>query len=180
MSLSFEDQMTIQTEISNLEAKLAITDLKNDIPKGALVYTDLLIGLGDHSGIYVGDGKIVALSGKGKVEVVDYDKFTGGLTTVKRNIRLPVTISKGLTGSSLAAERALSKVGDQGDYNLLLDNCHQFCSGCYTGDFQNNDNFLWMLKDTVRKSLKEPFTVWLQWDWRSNPEEASTNTNSEE
>lgn len=53
-------------------------------------------------------------------------------------------------------------VGKKRNYNLLLDNCHQFASGCITGDFENNDNFLFMLKHTAKEHLN--LDTWRVWD----------------
>ena len=53
-------------------------------------------------------------------------------------------------------------VGKSRDYNFIMDNCHQFTSGCLTGDFENADNFLWMLKDTAGEVLGAD--NWRLWD----------------
>ncbi|MCY3701857.1 MAG: lecithin retinol acyltransferase family protein [Rhodospirillales bacterium] len=65
-------------------------------------------------------------------------------------------------GNSRAARRALSMIGRRRNYNLLLDNCHQFVAGCLTGDFENSDNFLWMLKDTASNVLGS--NTWRIWN----------------
>ncbi|MNE00608.1 hypothetical protein D3C80_930220 [compost metagenome] len=53
-------------------------------------------------------------------------------------------------------------VGQTRSYNFLLDNCHQFTSGCLTGDFENSSNFLWMMKDEAKKTLS--VNNWRFWD----------------
>ena len=64
-------------------------------------------------------------------------------------------------GSQQVANRALRKIGSRRDYNVIFDNCHQFCSGCLTGDFENSDNFLSMLKDTAQNTLgADDWRVW--------------------
>lgn len=37
---------------------------------GSVVYCDLLFGYAEHSGIYVGDDKIVHLDGSGLIEII--------------------------------------------------------------------------------------------------------------
>ena len=64
-------------------------------------------------------------------------------------------------GSQQVAKRALRKVGSHRDYNLFLDNCHQFCSGCLTGDFENSDNFLCNLKTAALQTIHaDDWRVW--------------------
>ena len=53
-------------------------------------------------------------------------------------------------------------IGAKRSYSWLLDNCHQFCAGCFTGDFDNSNNFLWMLKDCAKKHLRAD--NWRHWD----------------
>ena len=48
------------------------------------------------------------------------------------------------------------------DYNMVLDNCHQFTSGCLTGDFEKGDNALWMLKTRAESALRAD--NWRVWD----------------
>jgi len=65
-------------------------------------------------------------------------------------------------GSEKVAKRAKNMIDKKRDYNVLFDNCHQFTFGCLTEDFENYDNFLWMLKDTARKILS--CNTWRVWD----------------
>jgi hypothetical protein len=53
-------------------------------------------------------------------------------------------------------------VGSSRAYNLLLDNCHQFTSGCLSGDFENPSNFMYFLKGDAEKYLK--CNEWRVWD----------------
>ena len=64
-------------------------------------------------------------------------------------------------GGELIAQRARSMVGNKRNYSLLLDNCHQFTSGCLTGDFDNADNFLWFLKQTATRKINS--NTWRVW-----------------
>ena len=125
---------------------------------GSVVYCDLAFGYAEHSGIYVGNNRIVHLNSKGKIEKVSPKEFINGTTAIS----IYVSSSKGSSdGSDSVAERALRMVGREREYNVILDNCHQFSSGCLTGDFENSDNFLWMLKDTAKKQLgSNEWRVW--------------------
>ncbi|KAE9539257.1 lecithin retinol acyltransferase family protein [Ursidibacter maritimus] len=126
--------------------------------KGSVVYCDLAFGYAEHSGIYVGNNKIVHLNSRGNIEIVSASEFIEGTTALS----IYVSSSNGKSdGSEPVCRRALRMVGKCRDYNVILDNCHQFTSGCLTGNFENSDNFLWMLKDTTEKILgSDEWRVW--------------------
>lgn len=133
---------------------------------GAIVYTDLIFGLGDHSGIYIGDKTIIAVHSDGLIEKASLEKFTGGFTTLVGDIYVPFTLAGESIGHKESGDRAISMIGNRLAYNLLLNNCHQFCAGCLDGEFFNDNNFLWMLKDTARKHYGGT-VFWRRWEWRS-------------
>lgn len=117
--------------------------------RGAVVYCDLVGDYAEHSGIYVGNGQIVNLEGDGKIRKVTFKEFIKGTT----GEMIYVSCKGGKSvGSDKVADRALSMVGKSRDYNMIMDNCHQFAAGCLTGDFESAMNFLWMLKDEAYKA----------------------------
>jgi len=133
---------------------------------GSVLYTEFEMAFGaeGHSGIYVGKGEVVELSGKGIIQQVPVSEFLD----VPGNTSMSAYVSSSgghAVGSQTVARRARSMVGRRRDYNLLFDNCHQFTSGCITGDFENSDNLLCMLKDTANKHLGAD--DWLVWDLRT-------------
>lgn len=129
---------------------------------GSILYIDMAFGFADHTGVYVGNGQVVELSGEGIVQKVSVEEFMDTPALVNTAMSIYVSSHEGCAvGSSAVAQRALDRVGSWRDYNLILDNCHQFCSGCVTGNFENSDNFLWMLKDTVKKHMyADEWSVW--------------------
>ena len=129
---------------------------------GSVLYYEMAFGAADHSGVYVGNGKVVELCGDGWVRKVPIGEFMDAPALVRTGRSLYVSSRNGCgVGSEAIANRALSMVGTYRDYNLLLDNCHQFTSGCVAGDFENSDNFLWMLKHTVSKKMfADEWRVW--------------------
>lgn len=131
---------------------------------GAVVYCELGFGSMEHSGIYIGGNQIVDLDGNGRIKKVSLREFTGHITTFNTEIWIPCDSDGRPIGLSYAANRAIEMLGEKRNYNLILDNCHQFSSGCITGDFDNADNFLWMLKDTFQKEYGDN-VVWKQWKW---------------
>lgn len=127
---------------------------------GSVVYCEIAFGRLEHSGIYVGRGKIVSLSSDGEIVKEGPLNFLDGITAgdtiyVSCNGSSPV-------GDPHVAKRARDLVGDHRNYNVLLDNCHQFTSECLTGSGQNGDLALWMLKDTAKSVLGA--NNWLRWN----------------
>ena len=130
---------------------------------GSIVYCDLLFGGAEHSGVCVGQDEIVQLSKSGRVELVGPSRFIQGKTAVSIYVSCYETSA---VGDVHIAERARSAVGGVRNYNLLLDNCHQFSAGCLTGDFESANNFLWMLKDLTAEILGA--NTWRVWDLSSD------------
>ena len=130
---------------------VAVSKLK----RGCVVYRGL--GPVEHSGIYIGGGEVVSLDGDGDVVSEGLDEFRA----VEGQSIYVSCFDGEAVGDEEVADRAEDMVGSSRSYNLILDNCHQFASGCMTGDFENSDNFLWMLKDTASKELgaEEPWGI---------------------
>jgi len=130
---------------------------------GSVVYCDLIFGTCEHSGIYVGNDQIVHLDGSGRIEVVSSRHFLNRLDGFSSGVSIYVSSANGkAVGSRSAANRALEMVGRQREYAFLTDNCHQFTSGCLTGNFEAAENFLWFLKTTARQKVGAD--EWRVWD----------------
>lgn len=133
---------------------------------GSVVLCDLVAGE-YHSGIYVGNNRIVHLEGNGDICSVSPERFLkrlGGFTGA-----CSIFVSCGEDGEPVGnaetAERAISMAGENRDYHLLLDNCHQFTSGCITGDFDNSENFTMLLKSTSKELFgAEKWLLWKGYD----------------
>lgn len=129
---------------------------------GALVYCELFTA--EHSGIYLGNGWIAQLSGKGNIERVSPERFTDNITTTDRDIFIPVNRDGQPIYCYGAASNAEKMIGGSRSYHLLFDNCHQFSAGCITGDFENDNNFLWMVKTEFNEAVSET-VKWQRWKW---------------
>ncbi len=130
--------------------------------KGSVVYCGLF-GYAEHSGIYIGDNKIVHLDGSGIIEVVSPQQFIERLSGLNPAMSIYVSCNdSSATGTNTIAKRAKKMVGKNRKYHVILDNCHQFTSGCITGNFDNADNFLWMLKSTAGNKLST--NKWRVWE----------------
>lgn len=117
---------------------------------GSILYTDLVGDYAQHSGVYIGDGRIVDLNRHGEIQIVSPREFMSGGTGTEIHVSC---IGSRAIGSREVAGRAYRKVGQRRDYHMLLNNCHQFTSGCLSGNYENEDSFLWMLKASTVKYL---------------------------
>lgn len=130
---------------------------------GSVVYCGLLNNNVEHSGIYVGPDRIVHLDGSGRIEVVDPEGFLRRLNGWNMALTIYVSSRNGrAVGDEEVGRRAVSMIGQSRKYSVIMDNCHQFTAGCLTGEFDNPNNFLWMLKD--RSSAVLGSREWRAWD----------------
>ena len=125
---------------------------------GSVVYADM--GPVEHSGIYVG-GYVVSLSSDGKVVRESKKQFVDGF----KGPWIYVSCSGGeAVGDEAAASRARQMVGRELDYGFIQSNCHNFASGCLTGDFNDPDKgaiFLFELKMHAEEILgADSWGIW--------------------
>ena len=145
--------------------------------EGSVLYADLYFFV-EHSGIYVGNGKISNIKvnnlfkGDSSVKISDAEDFT------EKAIRKKIYVSsdkEGAVGNINVSNYALSRVGDKRPYNLFLNNCHTFCTLCL--DKINLNTMEETVVDTVdetwertiralkRKAQKKlGATKWYVWD----------------
>ena len=133
------------------------------LERGCVVYRDLWPesspGVAAHSGIYIGGGQVVSLGRNGEIRSEGVDVFRRA-----EGVACDVYVScidSASVGDEEVADTAKEMVGTARSYNLLLDNCHQFTSGCLTGDFENSDNFLTFVKATTSRTLGA--NTWRVW-----------------
>lgn len=162
--------------LDDLLVQQTIIETGYEPPPGTIVYCEL--GPAEHSGVYIGKGTIVQLNRHGTIEAVSPETFTDSLATLNRTIMVPFDGNndyddepwKNCNTASLCgiADTARTVVGKRREYNVILDNCHQFSAGCITGDFSNATNFLWMLKSLVQEEVNfgDP-VLWFAWDWQT-------------
>lgn len=126
---------------------------------GSIVHCDLY-GF-EHSGVYIGNGEIVELCRDGTIQVTN----PRGFSSCGRDSRVLVACQQRFPlGSREIANRAIEKIGSRREYNVLIDNCHQFASGCVTGNFENSDNPFWMLADTIKRVMNSGEDInWREW-----------------
>ena len=134
--------------------------------KGSIVYCDLGFAF-EHSGVYVGDGKIVHRDGGGYLAAVSPKTFIDRLDGFNNAISIYVSChDEDAVGSEKVAKRALAALSDPKlavGYDLLENNCHHFCQYCLTGVEQGLLNYSFeSLQNTMKKVY--PFDNWRVWD----------------
>jgi hypothetical protein len=135
------------------------TDTKVMPKKGSVLYCDLTGSFLEHSGIYVGDNRIVHLNGKGEIEAVSPAAFLSPFALQDIYVSC---MENSAVGSERVATRALSMVGKKRNYNFVMNNCHQFTTGCLTEDFENSSKLLTFLKMQAKDTLGAD--TWHLWD----------------
>lgn len=135
-------------------------------PRAGSVVSCGLSGVLDHSGVFVGGYSIVELEGEGDIRRIDADTFVTSSAIRHSTIYIACDEKTAVPlGARRVAQRAINNAGGKRDYNLILDNCHQFSSGCLSGNFENNDNFFWMLEDTIEERLNGGNSIaWKVWN----------------
>lgn len=133
--------------------------------RGSIVYCDLVLGYAEHSGVYIGQDKIVHRNGKGEIEIVSSREFISNTSAI--TIYVSCDRYGNAVGSEDIALTAEAEVGTYGKYQLLGDNCHQFCSYCLTGDFFNQASLLTLLKAVANNLIGA--SEWRAWDLLNRP-----------
>ena len=130
-------------------------------PKVGSVLHCRLPAVAEHTGIYVGNGKVIELNGKGNIVKIPLSKFTGDFTPrIGILIYVACDENEKVLYSNTISDRAFKKVGSKRDYNLLLDNCHQFTCGAITGEFENKNNYFWMVERCIKKHYSVKKVKW--------------------
>ncbi|WP_104640902.1 lecithin retinol acyltransferase family protein [Helicobacter bizzozeronii] len=113
-----------------------------------------------HTGIYVGGGKIIHLTGKTndvpcEIEGTNADNFRDGW-------KIYVSCKgKNAVGSKRAAQHAKKCEGEKRQYNLLEHNCHGFVVECLTGVKQSEVRARKPAKETAEHTGMD---CWRRWD----------------
>lgn len=106
-----------------------LRDAVEDIPPGAIISCDIYCV--EHSGVFIGDNKIVHLNGDGLVEAVSPESFLDRLDGLNNALSIYVACrGDSAMGSRDTAQYARDRIGERLDYNMFLNNCHRFTIDC--------------------------------------------------
>ena len=146
--------------------QIAVRYTKTVVPKiGSILYCDLL-GLFEHTGIYIGQNKIIHRDGEGFIGIVTPEEFVARLDGLNPATNIFVACQGDeVYGEDEVAKRAKDAYTDpkfQG-YNIIFRNCHQFTQYCVTnGQEEAVDDFAFSRLNTVLREMKNVDT-WYQW-----------------
>ena len=131
---------------------------------GCVLKCDLGVLL-EHTGIYVGKGKIVSLNRHGQIKTETPQTFFPPGTNPKSSKIYVACYGK--TGEVLAAKyvarNAKRKIDDKTRYNVLFNNCHRFTAGCITGNFESDVISFSQLEEVILmyiEQLRRPPSLW--------------------
>lgn len=114
-----------------------------------------------HTGIYVGGGKIIHLTGKTNDKPCTIDG-THNLDSFSDGWKIYVSCKgKNPVGSESAARYAEKCEGEKRQYNLATHNCHGFIVECLTGVKQNEVRARKPAKETAEHTGMD---CWRRWD----------------
>jgi uncharacterized protein YaaW (UPF0174 family) len=106
---------------------------------GSIVRCDLIGGIIDHSGIYIGNGRIIEIynnNGLAEVKEVNYTEFVNS-STLRTGTAIYIAVDKStnqiIVDVNIATE-AKKHLGLKKQYSLLEDNCHTFVDKCLSKD----------------------------------------------
>jgi len=155
---------------------------------GSVVYCDLWLAV-EHSGIYIGDGRISNIEVDGLAEstvrTCGPESFTAK-STLGRQIYVSCD-SNGAVGHAAVARGATKHVGERAFYGLVFKNCHQFSTRCvnYAGrgsaDVPLLDRALAQLPDgtfeptmaALKRAARNKLgaSKWRLWDWQNEDDD---------
>ena len=123
-------------------------DLVEETPRPGTPLIVDLFGVVEHSGIYLGNGRVAELFGDNLLREVTLKEFVEGekgewVRTGKRIYAACGKASGKLVASEYAAENARAYIRRYRTvkYNLFRNNCHLFSISCLSGKFQNGISF---------------------------------------
>ena len=127
-----------------------------------------LAGFWDHTGIYVGDGRIVHRDGEGYISEVTPSEFLARLGGYNPAVSIFVSCLEEIPiGDSAIAQRARDAVGRKrfGGDHLIEKNCHAFTQYCITGNIDNGilDCTLTGVEQTASEFMG--MDNWRTWEW---------------
>lgn len=140
-SNAIRNSIDINNVTNNLDDVLFKVSMRDSVSldgcAGAVVFCNLAIIL-EHSGIYIGNKRIVELNGDGYIREIDYSTFLNdSLFRTGLNIFTFTDLNGNVLYSRGIAYRAEFRIGEKKNYNLIFENCHKFSAGCISGNFEN-------------------------------------------
>ncbi len=121
---------------------------------GCIMKCDLGLLL-EHTGVYIGDGKIVSLNRHSQIRVESPKTFFPPGTNPDSNRIYTACFEKTdiVLAAPIIAKRAKKHINEKTPYNVLFNNCHRFTCGCVTGNFENDVVSFAMLEEILHRNI---------------------------
>lgn len=134
--------------------------------KGCILKCDLGVLL-EHTGLYIGNGRIVSLNRHSQIRIENEQSFFPPGTNPASNRIYAACYgdTDELLFSPLIARRAKKKVDQKTPYNVIFNNCHRFTAGCITGNFENDVVSFAQLEDVIfahQEELRKKKPWWIR------------------
>lgn len=136
-------QRPYYVEYAKLPFTSGIFDDLVDLVPGCIVAVRLGAFL-EHTGVYVGNNKVVELYGDGSINLISTEDFISGSYKKGFPVRTAVDLYTACfndkpVASEVVALRALKLVNSRLPYHILKNNCHMLSGFCFSGrNFQEN------------------------------------------
>jgi hypothetical protein len=128
--------------------------------KGSILHCSLFGA--EHTGIYIGDNQIAELLGTGEIRIASPEMFIDGTNAISIYVACCGTDP---LGGEFIAKRAIDMIDSTRNYHLLTDNCHQFTTGCITGNFENSANYFALVESSIKNNMNNGNSIeWRVWE----------------
>lgn len=166
--VDFEDRIYDEWLPSIIKENVIADNLIYDsvIPEiGSIVKCDLIGGIADHTGIYIGCGEIIELNGNGYIKKISINRFlNGGSLRTGDVIHVACDANNYPISDSNIAKYAQSKIGSRRHYSVDEDNCHRFVSECIN-EYSSQTTLLCELESELAKEYNNNRPMrWRAWD----------------
>lgn len=135
------------------------------LEEGSILYCKLpsIFGNVEHSGIYVGENKVIEYNRDEEVVCISLEEFLGGTSSIRLGLYIYAACDNqgNILHDKKIADNARKWLGYKSTYNVLFNNCHMFTSSCMTGLRDNPDTFFWFLEHSIKDYFKVDKLKWL-------------------
>ncbi|GEM_PF-1715237 len=140
---------------------------------GSILRTELIKGVADHSGIYIGDNQIIEITqenGFGVVNITDLNDFVhSSFARTGTTIYIAIDrLSKDVIFNKKISIIAKKHIGKRNHYQLMEDNCHSFVHKCIINEDFVKITSVWkfeQLTESISKNLnKKRLVEWVVCD----------------
>jgi len=149
---------------------------------GSILRTELINGVADHSGIYIGNDQVIEITqenGFGVVKNTDLNDFVhSSFARTGSTIYIAIDrLSKDVICNEKLSNTAKKHIGKRNTYQLMKDNCHSFVHKCIINEDFVKITSLWKFEEltkSISKNLnKNRLVEWVVCD--INPLEYKSN-----